>query len=71
MAWVISSWIAKYIGQLSIVAVRPDMAAVLAVDELAGDANAGPGLADAALQKKLYPEFCRGLLGLQWACPCR
>ena len=42
------------------------MAAVFAVDELTGDANARSGLADATLQHESDPELLRRLLHPDW-----
>src|SRR6185295_19243942 len=50
------------VGQVAIVAFGPHMAAVFAVDELTGDADALAGLAHAPLEQKSYSEFLRRLL---------
>src|SRR5262249_10975881 len=44
----------KDIGQVPIIAIGPDMAAVLAVDELAGDADACSSFSHASFQNEIY-----------------
>ncbi len=54
----------KDVGELTVVAVGPEVTAVLAVDELGGDAHARAGLADAAFQDEFDPEILAHLVHL-------
>lgn len=54
----------KNVGQVTVVAVSPDMAAVVRVDELSCDANALSRLAHTAFEHVSHPEFPADLIDL-------
>ena len=49
------------VGELAVVALRPDVAAAAAIDQLGGNPHPISGLTDAAFEDVAYPEFAAHL----------
>ena len=61
----------EHVGEIAVVALRPEMAAGGDVDELGGDAHMVAVLAHAALDDVADAELLADLLVMDRTCPCR